>query len=63
MYLGFLLILSGWAIFVANALGLLLLPMFVIYMNLFQIRPEERALTLRFGREFLTYVAQVRRWI
>ncbi|MCU1274343.1 MAG: conserved rane protein of unknown function [Bryobacterales bacterium] len=63
MYLGFLLILSGWAIFLTNALVFLLLPVFIFYMNRFQIQPEERALTARFGQEFVAYTARVRRWI
>jgi protein-S-isoprenylcysteine O-methyltransferase Ste14 len=63
MYLGFLLILSGWAIFLTNALVFLLLPLFIFYMNRFQIQPEERALTARFGQRFVSYTARVRRWI
>ena len=63
MYLGFLLILSGWAIFLTNALVFLLLPLFIFYMNRFQIQPEERALTARFGQAFVSYTARVRRWI
>jgi protein-S-isoprenylcysteine O-methyltransferase Ste14 len=63
MYVGFLLILFAWAIFLASAPALLLIPVFIIYMNFFQIRPEERALAARFGREFESYTAQVRRWI
>jgi protein-S-isoprenylcysteine O-methyltransferase Ste14 len=63
MYLGFLLILLGWAIFLANALAFLLIPAFVSYMNRFQIQPEERTLAARFGPEFLAYKAQVRRWM
>jgi protein-S-isoprenylcysteine O-methyltransferase Ste14 len=42
MYLGFLLILVGWAIAMANLVALVVLPGFVIYMNRFQIKPEER---------------------
>ena len=63
MYLGFLLILSGWAIFLTNALVFFLLPAFIFYMNRFQIQPEERVLTARFGQEFAAYTARVRRWI
>ena len=44
MYLGFLLVLTGWAVFLAHALAFLFLPFFVVYMNRFQITPEERAL-------------------
>jgi protein-S-isoprenylcysteine O-methyltransferase Ste14 len=63
MYLGFLLILLGWGVFLANAITLLLLPLFVFYIYRFQIRPEERALTLLFGPDFVMFLAQVRRWI
>jgi protein-S-isoprenylcysteine O-methyltransferase Ste14 len=63
MYLGMFLILVGWSLFLANALSFLVLPAFILYMNQFQIKPEERALTARFGREYLEYMAQVPRWI
>lgn len=63
MYLGFLLALLGWATFLANALAVLLLPGFVLYMNRFQIVPEERALSARFGLAFSAYKAKVRRWL
>ena len=55
--------LSGWAIFLSNALAFLFLPMFILYMNHFQIQPEERALLARFGEVFTGYTARVRRWI
>ncbi len=63
MYLGFLLILAAWAIFLSNALAFLLLPAFAIFMNRFQIEPEERALTAIFGQEFAAYKSRVRRWL
>lgn len=63
MYLGFLLILAGWAAFNANFLAIVLLPAFVLYMNRFQIMPEERALASIFGDDFKAYCAVVRRWI
>lgn len=63
MYLGMLFILVGWALYLANILTFLVLPAFILYMNQFQIKPEERALTARFGREYLEYVARVHRWI
>ena len=63
MYLGFLWILFGWGIFISNALTFLVLPGVVLYMNRFQIEPEERALTRLFGQAFVTYAKQVRRWI
>jgi protein-S-isoprenylcysteine O-methyltransferase Ste14 len=63
MYLGFFLILAGWAIFLSNLLALLLLPAYVIYMNRFQIEPEERALRARFPEKFAVYERRVRRWL
>jgi protein-S-isoprenylcysteine O-methyltransferase Ste14 len=63
MYLGFLLILCGWAILLCNAFVFPFLPMFILYMNRFQIQPEERALTKSFSAEFPGYTARVRRWI
>ena len=63
MYLGGLITLTGWAIFLSNALAFLFLPAYVLYINRFQIKPEERALTALFGQEFVAYQARVRRWV
>ena len=63
MYLGFFLVLAGWALYLANVLAFLLLPFFIAYMNRFQIGPEERALKNLFGQEFAAYASRVRRWI
>jgi protein-S-isoprenylcysteine O-methyltransferase Ste14 len=63
MYLGLLAVLAGWAWFQANAAGLVLLPLFVVYLNLFQIAAEERALSARFGTAFHAYKRSTRRWL
>ena len=63
MYLGLLVALVGWAIYLSNALAFLLLPAFILYMNRFQIEPEERALASLFGQEFAAYKSRVRRWL
>jgi protein-S-isoprenylcysteine O-methyltransferase Ste14 len=63
MYLGLLLLLIGWAVFLSNAVSFLVLPLFIYYMNRFQIEPEEEALSRRFGEEFAAYKSRVRRWI
>jgi protein-S-isoprenylcysteine O-methyltransferase Ste14 len=62
MYLGFVLMLFGWALLLANMLAFLALPGFLYYMNRFQIQPEERALASRFGKSFAIYTAHVGRW-
>lgn len=63
MYLGLLLVLTGWAIFLSNSLAFLFLPGFIVYINRFQIVPEEQALTSLFAHEFIAYRSRVRRWI
>ncbi len=63
MYLALLLGLAGWAIYLAHPGGVLLLPTFVLYMNRFQILPEERALREKFGAPYEEYVSSVRRWL
>ena len=63
IYLGMLLTLLCWATYLANWISFVFLPAFVIYMDHFQIAPEERALASRFGQEFAAYRSKVRRWI
>jgi protein-S-isoprenylcysteine O-methyltransferase Ste14 len=63
MYLGFLLVLLGWAIFLSNALAFVFLPVFIVYMNRFQIEPEEKALHSLFGPQFVMYTLRARRWL
>lgn len=63
MYLAFLLGLTGVAVAIANPVGFLVLPGFVIYMNRFQIEPEERALAAIFGGVFKAYCERTRRWV
>lgn len=63
MYLGFLLILSGWAVYLAAPVALAGPAAFVLYMNRFQILPEERVLFALFGSTYREYTAKVRRWI
>jgi protein-S-isoprenylcysteine O-methyltransferase Ste14 len=63
MYLGFLLALAGWAVYLSNAGAALLVPAFAAYMTQYQIKPEERALLGKFGVEFARYMSRVRRWL
>jgi protein-S-isoprenylcysteine O-methyltransferase Ste14 len=63
MYLGFLMILISWGVFLSSVYSLVLPVLFVFYMNSFQIQPEESILQDIFGSEFTEYQKQVRRWI
>ena len=63
MYVGFLFILLGWCIFLSNLIAFVFLPFYVLYMNRFQIIPEEHILATKFGDEYMTYKQSVRRWL
>ncbi|HEV8366930.1 MAG TPA: isoprenylcysteine carboxylmethyltransferase family protein, partial [Pyrinomonadaceae bacterium] len=63
MYLGLLLTLLGWAAFLSNPASLLFVPIFVLYINRFQIKPEEQVLSSLFGAEYMAYKSRVRRWL
>lgn len=63
MYMGFLFMLLGWAAFLLSPWTLAGPLAFVLYVNRFQIKPEERALAVLFGDSFSQYAADVRRWL
>jgi len=63
MYLSVLLILIAWAIFLSSAWVLVGPVAFVLYINRFQIKPEERALTAMFGEAYTEYKGRVCKWL
>ena len=63
MYLGLATLLLAWAFYLGNLAALAGVALFVLYMNRFQIAPEERALEARFGAEYIAYRTRVRRWL
>lgn len=63
MYVGLLMVLLGWAAFLCAPWVLVGPTVFVLYMNRFQIAPEERVLLSVFGERYSTYQAKVRRWL
>ena len=63
MYLSLLLYLFAWAAYLSNLLALLFVPVYVLYINEFQIKPEERVLSSLFGPEYAAYKERVRRWL
>lgn len=63
MYLGMLLVLVGWGVYLGNAAAWLALPLFVVLLNQLQIKGEERVLRERFGDDYARYTARVRRWL
>ncbi|MFL6601293.1 MAG: methyltransferase family protein [Steroidobacteraceae bacterium] len=63
MYLGLVLLLVGWALWLGTVSPWLVLPLFVIVISVAHIVPEEQALEERFGETYLAYRHNVRRWI
>jgi len=64
MYLGMLLVLIAWGLYLANVVGLILAPLvFVLYIDREQIPREERALASAFGSDYKGYASRVRRWL
>ncbi len=63
MYVGFALVLVGWGAYLAAPAAFLGPVVFIAFITRFQIIPEERALSAKFGREFAEYTAKVRRWL
>ncbi len=63
MYLGLALLLVACAIWMGNIFNVVTFFLFVAYLTVFQIRPEEQALTELFGSDYESYREEVRRWI
>ncbi len=63
MYLGMLIVLTAFAIWLGSALNIAMLILFVWSMTMLQIKPEEEALSEVFGQAYADYRARVRRWI
>lgn len=63
IYLGDALLLAGVVCWFGHPAGLVVVGAFVWFIDRFQIRGEERALTQRFGAGYSAYRARTRRWI
>jgi len=63
MYLGLVLLLVGWAVWLGTVSPWLVPPAFVAILTVAQIIPEERALHARFGEQYVSYQRGVARWI
>ncbi len=63
MYLGLLIMLLVFGLWLGNAFNILVVAGFVAYMNKFQIIPEEDILTEMFGEQYLQFRTRVRRWL
>lgn len=63
MYVGFAFILLGWGVWLMSIWAIACIAGFVAYLTLFQIIPEERALSKIFGQQYTDYMNRVRRWL
>ena len=63
MYLGLLLLLIGWAVWLGSVSPFVVPPLFVFAITVVQIIPEEQALSRNFGEQYVSYQRSVARWI
>jgi len=63
MYVGLAFLLTAWAVQLSMLWPFVGPALFVIYMNRFQIGPEERVMQNKFGEEYAAYASRVRRWL
>lgn len=63
MYLGFAVILLAWVLLLGSPAALLGVAGFILFMNRFQIAPEEQVLRRLFAGDFARYCGRVRRWL
>lgn len=63
MYLGLTILLVAWTIWLSVPWVLLGPVAFMLYLTRFQIIPEERAMSSKFGRAYDEYRERVRRWL
>jgi protein-S-isoprenylcysteine O-methyltransferase Ste14 len=63
MYLGMMLVLFAWAVYLSSIWSVIGPVLFASYITRFQIVPEERVLDRLFGASFAEYKKRVRRWL
>lgn len=62
MYLGLVITLVAWAIYLGSYLSFVVIVVFIRYLTRFQIVPEERVLLALFDESYAEYCKEVRRW-
>lgn len=63
MYLGLASILLASCFYFSSLLGIIIyVPLFIFYITVFQIIPEEESMKSLFNDEYLDYCSKVRRW-
>lgn len=63
MYVGMLIMLMGYAVWLGSLTPFLVVPLFYLAITTMQIKPEEEFLLKKFGKDYQTYKDSVRRWL
>jgi len=63
MYVGFTALLIGWLVYLAAPWAAFGPVFFALFIDRFQIIPEERVLATKFGAAYRDYQGRVRRWL
>ena len=63
MYLGFVLILFGWALLMGSLTPFFIIPLFIILIDRKFIIFEERMLAAKFGAAWEEYSTQTKQWV
>lgn len=63
IYLADALLLLAWAVYLGSVPALAGVVLFIVWINRFQIVPEENALAQLFADEYQRYCRRVRRWL
>jgi len=63
MYFGMLLAIIGFVIYLGSLAGIIIVVFFVLFINKYQIHPEEIVLQRKFGDNYSNYSKNVRSWI
>ena len=63
MYLGMALVLLGIAFLLGSLAPFVMLAIFIGWIEIQYIHPEEEMLSTQFGQDWLEYKARVRRWL
>ncbi|MFA0338904.1 methyltransferase family protein [Vibrio breoganii] len=63
MYVSLALFLVAWSCLLLSVAALAFCGVFVLYITWFQIKPEEKVLMAKFGKQYAEYCHKVRRWL
>ena len=63
MYVGLAGLLTAWAVFLAAPWAIAGVVAFLLFIWRFQILPEERVMSAKFGEAYADYRRRVRRWL